>query len=178
MKVHGWKHENQSMPPSKYILKRNNSLSDGISVSAFKSNIRSPNSKSPVPMSDTGDSSVRRRLPTLPLLRSTIGVTGLNFSVRNGKRWNPGAVVTWIRQTWCGKSKAQLIEYWQLNRLNVYTCHTGKAKSERAISNARLWHRCLYTCILSTSSSMTTLRNLILWLASYLDAFSTYPIPT
>ena len=25
---------------------------------------------------------------------------------------------------------------------------------------------------------MTTLRNLILWLASYLDAFSTYPIPT
>ena len=37
---------------------------------------------------------LRRRLPTLPLLRSTIGVTGLNFSVRNGKRWNPGAVVT------------------------------------------------------------------------------------
>ena len=36
----------------------------------------------------------KRRLPTLPLLRSTIGVTGLNFSVRNGKRWNPGAVVT------------------------------------------------------------------------------------
>ena len=36
----------------------------------------------------------KRRLPTLPLLRSTIGVTGLNFSVRNGKRWNPGAIVT------------------------------------------------------------------------------------
>ena len=30
----------------------------------------------------------KRRLPTLPLLRSTIGVTELNFSVRNGKRWN------------------------------------------------------------------------------------------
>ena len=30
----------------------------------------------------------------------------------------------------------------------------------------------------TTSSSLTTLRNLILWLASYLDAFSTYPIPT
>ena len=27
--------------------------------------------------------------PTLPLLRSTIGVTGFNFSVRNGKRWIP-----------------------------------------------------------------------------------------
>ena len=27
----------------------------------------------------------------------------------------------------------------------------------RAISKARLWHRCLYTCLLSTSSSLTTL---------------------
>ena len=25
-------------------------------------------------------------------LRSTIGVSGLNFSVRNGKRWNPAAI--------------------------------------------------------------------------------------
>ena len=34
------------------------------------------------------------RLPTLPLLRSTIGAGGLNFSVRNGKRWNPAAITT------------------------------------------------------------------------------------
>ncbi len=27
-------------------------------------------------------------------LRSTIGVGGLNFSVRNGKRWDPDAIVT------------------------------------------------------------------------------------
>ena len=27
-------------------------------------------------------------------LSSTIGVTGLNFSVRNGKRWNPRAIAT------------------------------------------------------------------------------------
>ena len=27
-------------------------------------------------------------------LRSTIGVVGLNFSVRNGKRWDPNAIVT------------------------------------------------------------------------------------
>ena len=27
-------------------------------------------------------------------LRSTIGVTGLNFSVRDGKRWIPGAITT------------------------------------------------------------------------------------
>ena len=38
--------------------------------------------------------SLKRRLPTLPLLRSTIGVTRLNFSVRNGKRWIPRAITT------------------------------------------------------------------------------------
>ncbi len=38
----------------------------------------------------------RRRLPTLPLLRSTIGAIGLNFSVRNGKRWIPDAITTLI----------------------------------------------------------------------------------
>ena len=37
---------------------------------------------------------LKRRLPTLPLVRSTIGVTKLNFSVRNGKRWNLRAIVT------------------------------------------------------------------------------------
>ena len=120
----------------------------------------------------------KRQLPTLPLLRSTIGVTELNFSVRNGKRWNLSAIVTWIRQTWCKKSKA-ITALKKNGTLNVYThTYSSKTRSERAISNARLWHRCLYTCILSTSSSLTTLRNLILWLASYLDAFSTYPIPT
>ena len=34
----------------------------------------------------------KRRRPTLPLVRSTIGADGLNFSVRNGKRWNPDAM--------------------------------------------------------------------------------------
>ena len=38
--------------------------------------------------------SLKRRLPTLPHVRSTIGVTKLNFSVRNGKRWNLRAIVT------------------------------------------------------------------------------------
>ena len=35
-----------------------------------------------------------RRLPTLPPCGSTIGVKGLNFSVRNGKRWIPLAIAT------------------------------------------------------------------------------------
>ena len=41
-----------------------------------------------------GPGKLKRRLPTLPLVRSTIGVTMLNFSVRNGKRWNLRAIVT------------------------------------------------------------------------------------
>ena len=36
--------------------------------------------------------------PTLPLLRSTIGVTRLNFSVRNWKRWNPRAITTLVNR--------------------------------------------------------------------------------
>ena len=31
--------------------------------------------------------------------RSTIGVAGFNFSVRNGKRWIPRAIATLIRPT-------------------------------------------------------------------------------
>ena len=53
------------------------------------------NNKKPLyQINDIEASALKRRLPTLPLLRSTIGVIGLNFSVRNGKRWNPNAIVT------------------------------------------------------------------------------------
>ena len=40
----------------------------------------------PKPLENGGD--------LLSHLRSTIGADGLNFSVRNGKRWNPGAIAT------------------------------------------------------------------------------------
>ena len=109
-------------------------------------------------------------------LRSTIGVTKLNFSVRNGKRWNLRAIVTWI-SFYVFMTHKQAIPA-LVSKLKVYIIHPYFKESERAISNARLWCLHLYTCILSTSSSLTTLRNLILWPASYLDAFSTYPIPT
>ena len=36
------------------------------------------------------------RRPTLPRVCSTIGADGLNFSVRNGKRWNPHAITTLV----------------------------------------------------------------------------------
>ena len=45
--------------------------------------------------SDLEDLTLKRRLPTLPREnRSTIGVSELNFSVRNGKRWNLTAITT------------------------------------------------------------------------------------
>ncbi len=41
------------------------------------------------------DLTLKRRLPTLPRdNRSTIGVSELNFSVRNGKRWDLTAITT------------------------------------------------------------------------------------
>ena len=42
-------------------------------------------------------------------LRSTIGVTKLNFSVRNGKRWNLRAIVTWISHV-----QAMLTKTWSI----------------------------------------------------------------
>ena len=40
------------------------------------------------------------RRPTLPRVCSTIGADGLNFSVRNGKRWNPDAITAIITLTY------------------------------------------------------------------------------
>ena len=93
-----------------------------------------------------------RRLPTLPLLRSTIGVTGLNFSVRNGKRWDPGAITTLISfVSTCYIQRSE--RGGQAHELSVLLA-TGKF---RAISIARLRHCWPYTCDLSTSSSLTAL---------------------
>ena len=55
----------------------------------------------------------------------------------------------------------------------------SRGGKSRAISTARLCHRWLYTCGLSTSSSSTALeRSLILRRVSHLDAFSAYLIRT
>ena len=41
----------------------------------------------------SGNCLFKWRLPTLPRkVRSTIGAGGLNFSVRDGKRWGPAAI--------------------------------------------------------------------------------------
>ena len=70
--------------------------------------------------------SVKRRLPTLPLVRSTIGVAKLNFSVRNGKRWNLRAIVTLISLC-CHDLQASNPS----TRLNVYIILTMSFPSAR-----------------------------------------------
>ena len=67
-----------------------------------------------------GGFSRKRQLPTLPLLRSTIGVTRFNFSVRNGKRWNPRAIATWIR---CDMTEVKIL-------LNGYVKHGKKVNGQ------------------------------------------------
>ena len=103
---------------------------------------------------------LKRRLPTLPLLRSTIGVTRLNFSVRNGKRWIPRAIAT-LMPFYLLSLTGQPPEFLQNNSLlKNYPTLLRKRKS-RAISTTRLCHCWLYTCSLSTSSSLTTLTEIL-----------------
>ena len=99
----------------------------------------------------TGVFNHKRRLPTLPLLRSTIGVARLNFSVRDGKRWIPRAITTLISY--------QGIIHGEQDLDHKVTRQTIGGKS-RAISTARLGYRYPHTCGLSTSSSATALRDI------------------
>ena len=131
---------------------------------------------------------------------STIGASGLNFSVRNGKRWDPAAITTWLPAYHITLGHTSLPEItlhvrqrqairpyrWRIStsktiehRLLTTTERMRAGRKSRAISSARLWRHRLYTCTLSTSSSMTTLKGvLILRKASRLDAFSAYPYQT
>ena len=101
----------------------------------------------------------KRRLSTLPLLRSTIDVVGLNFSVRNGKRWIPNAITTLIPfianskifdRTTASRNETKTSK--ELTPSDVLTKYqTRTIRKSRAISTTRLRHYCPYTCSLSTS---------------------------
>ena len=107
----------------------------------------------------------KRRLPTLPKF-STIGDSELNFSVRNGKRWDLAAITTLMpyitfdyakdgknTETW-RNSIGQLVSLgWRVATLTPVTYR-------RRILRRPSWG------------------DLISWLASRLDAFSAYPNPT
>ena len=100
----------------------------------------------------------------VPRVCSTIGAHGLNCSVRNGKRWNPGAITALMPKKHEGKENSRRAT--RARRASKSRdCHpppphggreAGQEK-HRAISSARLWCRHLYTCALSTSSSLTAL---------------------
>ena len=105
-----------------------------------------------------------------PALRgSTIGACGLNFSVRDGKRWGPAAMAALMGDTLHTQAANSFSFYTGMG--NTRLAGSGKtsphplrggapaapAAEFRAISSARLWRRRLYTCALSTSSSRTAL---------------------
>ena len=84
---------------------------------------------------------------------STIGAGGLNFSVRNGKRWDPAAITTLNKSLARTKRKGTASIRLTSCTQNCYTTQSKSTSCEsiRAISSARLCHHWLYTCTLSTS---------------------------
>ena len=71
-------------PPSRFL--RNNN------VCRRQTNPIPPNAKHPVYLSINGVFVIRLAATYSPTKRSTIGAVRFNFSVRNGKRWNPDAI--------------------------------------------------------------------------------------
>ena len=51
---------------------------------------------------------------------STIGASGLNFSVRNGKRWDPTAITTWCISFSLQESYGWRVLSWQVDKLFVF----------------------------------------------------------
>src|SRR5215216_5487478 len=119
------------------------------------------------------------RRPTLPrsLPRSTIGAGGLNFSVRNGKRCIPAAIVTLSKKRQVFSCKGRL-------PFENRTARTVKHQALDLLVPLGYIHRCTYTCGLSTWWSTRSLTpskgmgDLISRRASRLDAFSGYPFRT
>ena len=116
---------------------------------------------------------------------STIGVGGLNFSVRDGKRWNPAAIATSIRVTHWLKSKS-FIKPWnerrtapQLRTISGICVPIRCQRKPRAISSARLKASLpVHLHPINVLVSDDPQGDLILRPASCLDAFSIYPITT
>ena len=109
----------------------------------------------------------------LSRFRSIIGVMRFNFSVRNGKRWNPHAIYH------LNSLKKRDSSYWLNTEKHTNTLFLLHQKGFGWLVSLGYRPHSPCTCDLSTSSSLTTLYgNLILRGASCLDAFSTYPCQT
>ena len=122
-----------------------------------------------------------RRHPTLPgaCAPSTIGASGLDFSVRNGKRYFPVAMTAEL-------SKVALAGRWPGPAVpsKLHSNPTCSKSRPRAISTGQLnallrLHRPpIHVVVFHGPYSLEVMGNLISRWASRLDAFSGYPIQT
>ena len=116
--------------------------------------------------------------------RSTIGVIRFNFSVRNGKRWNPYAVITLIRldrADWKQRPLSRRLAFLHFSKTLAQRAFGffSSFGMSRAISTARLnVSPRLHLRPIDVVVCDGPWRDLILKLASCLDAFSTYPTQT
>ena len=140
----------------------------------------------------TSGTSLKTAATYSPTICSTIGVTKLNFSVRNGKRWNLRAIATWISFS----LSVSLFRFSRMNhKLKTQSVQNSFSSfSERKVYNILKCHVTMkvYGQLVMLGFAVSSFtpasyqrrslrrpsRNLILWPASYLDAFSTYPIQT
>ena len=127
----------------------------------------------------------RRRRPTLPRVCSTIGAIGLNFSVRNGKRWNPDAITTGISFGQHSVANYSLVLLSFKMHFVKYQPSAGTPHVAGTAASFGQLVRLGFDIAVFTPASYQRHRlwrpswgNLILWPASHLDAFSAYPIPT
>ena len=128
---------------------------------------------------------INRRHPTLPgaCAPSTIGANGLDFSVRNGKRYFPVAMAAELSK---GRARTGVQRAWRGSRhlQNSIATQTCSKSRPRAISTGQLnallrLHRPpIDVVVFHGPYSLEVMGNLISRWASRLDAFSGYPIQT
>ena len=127
----------------------------------------------------------KRNLPVIVLSaksEDTDKILGLSMGADDyvTKPYNPQELAARVRSqlrryTLLGDVHAEKREGEIVNGRLSYDPERRELKADGELVKLTATELKIYTCILSTSSSMTTLRNLILWLASYLDAFIFLP---
>jgi hypothetical protein len=123
------------------------------------------------------------RRPTLPQSHpcSTIGAGGLNFSVRNGKRCIPAAIVTLSKKRQCYsvvKPKERGLPFENCIAAKIKSSSPRPISTARLNVSLRLHLRPINLVVYQESYSLMGMGDLISRRASRLDAFSGYPFRT
>ena len=95
---------------------------------------------------------------------STIGASGLNFSVRNGKRWDPTAITTW-----CLVFSSQVCS-WQVDKLFV--------SFAAVITSSNLFTCLLVNCSVDTLTCWLVDKLFVLFVAFVLSSNSFTRLPS